>query len=54
MLGSLRHPMDKVCSTTSFSSEDVFLSVSLSVKKLKFFTNDSDSKNNENNVNVTG
>ena len=34
MLGSLRHPIDKVGSTASFSYEDAFPSVTLSVKNL--------------------
>ena len=54
ILGSFRHLIDKAGSTTSFSSEDVFPSVSLSVKKLKLFINDSDSKENENNIDVIG
>ena len=33
MLCSLRHPIDKAGSTTSFSSENVFPSVSLPGKK---------------------
>ena len=53
MSGSLQHPIDKACSTTSFSSEDTFPSVNLSAKILKPFINDSDSKGNENNVDVT-
>ena len=33
VLASLRHPIDKAGSTTSFSSEDAFPSVGLSAKK---------------------
>ena len=40
--------------TTSFSSEDAFPSVSLPAEKLKPFINDSDSKQNKSNVDVTG
>ena len=54
MLGSLQHPIGKAGSATSFNFEDFFPSVSLSAKKLKLFLNDSDSKENENNVDVTG
>ena len=54
MLGSLRHSIDKSDSITLFGSEDTFPSVSLSAKKLKLFINDCDSKENENNVDVTG
>ena len=54
MLGSLQHPIGEAGSATSFSFEDFFPSVSLSAKKLKLFLNDSDSKENENNVDVTG
>ena len=54
MLGSLRHSIDKSGSITLFGSEDNFPSVSLSAKKLKLFINDCDSKENENNVDVTG
>ena len=54
MLLSLRHPLDKVGSTLSFSSEDAFPSVSLSAKNPKRFIDDSDSKENENNVDITG
>ena len=56
MLGSysLQHPIDEAGSTNSFSSEDASPKVSLPAKKLKPFINDSDSKENENNVVVTG
>ena len=54
MLGSLQHPIGKAGSATSFNFEDFFPSVSLSAKKLKLFLIDSDSKENENNVDVTG
>ena len=54
MLFSLRHPFDKAGSTISFSSEDAFPSVSLSAKNPKLFIDDSDSKENENNVDITG
>ena len=54
MLGSLRHSIDKSDSITLFGSEDTFLSVSLSAKKLKLFINDRDSKENEKKVDVTG
>ena len=50
---SLRHPIDKVGSITSFSSENVFPNVSLSAKKLKLFINANFSKENENNVDAT-
>ena len=50
----LRHPFDKAGSTMSFSSEDAFPSVSLSAKNPKLFIDDSDSKENENNVDITG
>ena len=36
MLGTLWHPIYKAGSTTSFSSEDAFPSISWSAKKLKF------------------
>ena len=51
MLGSSRHPIDKVGLTTLFSSEDTFPSTSLSAEKLKPFINDSDSKEN---IDTTG
>ena len=51
---SLQHQIDKAGSTTSFSSEDAFHKVSLPAEKLKLFINVSDSKKNENNVDVTG
>ena len=54
MLDSLLHPIDKAGSTTSFSSENTFSSVSLSTDKLKSFINDTDNKENENNVDATG
>ena len=41
-------------STTSISSEDVFPSVSLSVKNMKLVIKGRDSKDNENNVAPTG
>lgn len=44
MLGSLRHPIDNAGSTTLFSSEDAFLGVILSTKKLILFIDDSDIK----------
>ena len=50
----LRQPIDKAGSTTLFSSEDAFPSVILSVKKPKLFIKNSDSKENKNNVDVTG
>ena len=53
MLDSLRHQINKAGSTTSFSSENSFPSASLSVEKLKPFINDSDNKQNENNVDAT-
>ena len=53
MLGSLRHLIDKAGFTTSLISEDAFPSVRLSAKKPKLLINDSDSKENENNVDVT-
>ena len=48
MLGipSLRHPLTKLVDITLFSSEDVFPSFSVSVKKLTFSINDIDSKEN--------
>ena len=57
MLGSysLKYPIEKPCSTISFSSEDAFPNDSLSAEKLKIYINVSDSKqNDENNVTVTG
>ena len=54
MIGSLRHPNDKAGSATSLRSEDDFPCASLHAKKLKCFINDSGSKENENNVHVTG
>lgn len=54
MLGSLRHPIDKAGSITSFSSKEAFPKISLSSKKVKRFIDDNDSKENENNVDVTG
>ena len=54
ILGCLQHPIDNAGSTTSFSSDAAFPSVSLSAKKLKLFVNDSDSKEDENKANVTG
>ena len=54
ILGCLQHPIDSAGSTTLFSSDPAFPSVSLSAKKLKLFVNDSDSKENENKANVTG
>ena len=51
---SLQHPIDKAGSTTSFSSENTFSSVNLSAEKLKSFINDSDNKENENNIDTTG
>ena len=51
---SLQKLIGKAYSTTSFSSEDVFPSVSLSVKKLELVINDDDGKENENIVDVTG
>ena len=50
MLGRLRHQIGKVGSSTSFSTEHAFPNVSLSAKNLKLFINDSDSKENGNNV----
>ena len=50
MLCSLRNPIDKA---DSFSSEVVFLSDSLFAKKTeKLFVNDSDNKENKDNVDV--
>ena len=49
MLGSLRHPVDKAGSTTSFSSENTFPRVSLSAEKLKSFINGNNNKLSENN-----
>ena len=49
MLGSLRHPIDKADSTTSFSSENTFPRVSLSAEKLKSFINGNNNKLSENN-----
>ena len=40
--------------TKTFSSEDAFPKVSLPAEKPKLFINVSDSKENENNVDVTG
>ena len=56
MLGnySLQDLIYKAGSTTSFSSEDAFPKVSLPAEKLKVFVGVSDSKENENNVDVTG
>ena len=54
MLGRLRHQIDKVGSSTSFSTEHALPNVSLSAKNLKLFINDSDSKENGNNVHLTG
>ena len=54
MLGSLRHPIDKAGSITSFSSKEAFPKISLSSKKVKRFIDGNDSKENENNVDVTG
>ena len=54
MLGRLRHQIDKVGSSASFSTEHAFPNVSLSAKNLKLFINDSDSKENGNNVHLTG
>ena len=54
MLGRLRHQIGKVGSSTSFSTEHAFPNVSLSAKNLKLFINDSDSKENRNNVHLTG
>ena len=56
MLGSynLQHPIAKAGSTTSFSSENAFSKIRLSAEKLNIFINVSDSKGNENNVDVTG
>ena len=46
MLGSysLKYPIEKPCSTISFSSEDAFPNDSLSAEKLKIYINVSDSK----------
>ena len=44
MLGSLRHPIDKAGSITSFSSKEAFPKISLSSKKVKRFIDDNDSK----------
>ena len=49
-LGSLRYQIGKAGSATSFSSEDAFPNVILSAKNLKLFINDSNSKENRNNV----
>ena len=56
MLGSynLQHSIAKAGSTTSFSSENAFSKIRLSAEKLNIFINVSDSKENENNVDVTG
>ena len=54
MVPSLRHPIDKAGSTTSFNFEDPFPSVSLSDKELKLFINDSGSKENKNKIDITG
>ena len=56
MLGShsLQNLIEKASSTASFSFEDAFPKVSLPAEKLKLFINPSDSKKNENNVDVTG
>ena len=54
MLGRLRHQIDKVGSSTSFSTEHAFPNVSLSAKNRKLFINDSDNKENGNNVHLTG
>ena len=54
MLGRLRHQIGKVGSSTSFSTEHAFPNVSLSAKNLKLFINDGDSKENGNNVHLTG
>ena len=53
MLGSLGYLIGKAGSATSLSSEDAFPSVILFVKKLNLFINNSNSKENENNVGVT-
>ena len=50
----LQHLDVKATSATSFSSEEALPSVSLSAKKMKPLNNDSDCKQNENNVDVTG
>ena len=51
---SLQQPFEKAVSTSSFISEDVFSNISLPVEKLKLIIKASDSKENENNVHVTG
>ena len=53
MVTSLRHPINKAGSTTSFNFENAFPSVSLSAKELKLFINDSGSKENKNKIDVT-
>ena len=50
----LVRPIDNAGTTTSFSSDEAFHGVTLSVKKLKLFVSESDSKENENEVDVTG
>ena len=54
MLGSWRHSTNKASSSVLFSSDNDFPSANLTAKKLKHFINDSHTKENENNVNVTG
>ena len=51
---SLQHPIDKAGSATSLRCKDGFPKVNLPAEKLKLFINVSDSKENENNVDVTG
>ena len=51
---SLQQPFEKAVSTSSFISEDVFSNISLPFEKLKLIIKASDSKENENNVHVTG
>ena len=50
----MQHLIDKASSDASFSFEDAFPKVSLSAEKLKIIINASDSKENENNCDVTG
>ena len=45
--------LDTQCWKTTFSFKDVFPSVSLCAKKLKLFVNDSNSKDDEINYNMT-
>ena len=56
MLGSysLQHPIDKAGSINSFISEDVLPRVTFPAEKLKLFISVSDSKENENALDVAG